>query len=678
MNQVVKGLWLVGGILLLAGVSPASQEDIRKLPSSSERYAVVVGVGTYEDKDITSLYGANNDAKVLADSLEKYGGFPKENIALLTSDQGNDRKPTRKNIIDSLSEWAKQVSARGLLVFAFSGHGTQKNDKSVLLPYDTTLRHLTNVIEDEEVIQILKEASVKQVLILLDACRGGPLAAKGNAQDKATPEFLAAFDLQRANIGVRAFATLYATGTYAPDENDGLAYQLRKEEMGVFTWVVTDELRKAGQSKYPLTLAALINRLEVIVPYLVTKEVGSTKRQRPHSVVSGFRANELVLAGPADVDPTSLVPVSGQTLLISRDGKQLQVTDQKTGQVSVYARTDSLSSVMANGVPTPVSVEVSSKASIPLWGSRLLIAPNSEIYVADEKRGGIIVFAGGMSQREHFFIDLNSGKPQQMVLAPQMGEVYVIDGATQTVGIIDVKERRLVHRFQKQNAPRAIAVTPDESKLYVANEQPAPQGSISVIDLKSRELKQSISGVNCPEGLAVSPNGRYLYVSTQCGLGEDPVFVIDTRTDTVIDAIPGLAVGLGGLAITPNGEKLYVARGNYYARDSSSGRLASFPDQISVIDTKSHQVTASSPMNVLLLAATPDGKYILAVDGRRLNFIDTSAEIVVKTIQFDTTPGGIAVGRSQNNTSLLCYVWLPEENRLFFTGLSGVLPNSRN
>src|SRR6266446_7980830 len=170
MNQVLTGIWLIGTILLLADVSPAIQEDVRKLPSSTERYAVVVGVGSYEDQDITPLYGADNDAKALADCLEKYGGFPKNNIVVLTSDQPNARKPTHKNIIDALSESANQVSATGLLVFAFSGHGTQKGDKNLLLPYDTGLRYLSNALEVGDVTQRLKEASVKQVLILLDAC----------------------------------------------------------------------------------------------------------------------------------------------------------------------------------------------------------------------------------------------------------------------------------------------------------------------------------------------------------------------------------------------------------------------------------------------------------------------------------------------------------------------------
>ena len=69
----------------------------------------------------------------------------------------------------------------------------------------------------------------------------------------------------------------------------------------------------------------------------------------------------------------------------------------------------------------------------------------------------------------------------------------------------------------------------------------------------------------------------------------------------------------------------------------------SVPDQVSVINTKTNKLEASQPMNAILFATTPDGKYLVAGDGPRLNFIDTTTDSVVKTIQFDTVPGGVVV-----------------------------------
>ena len=232
--------------------------------------------------------------------------------------------------------------------------------------------------------------------------------------------------------------------------------------------------------------------------------------------------------------------------------------------------------------------------------------------------------------------------------------------------------------IQTGSTPQAIAITPNERKLYVANQQPAPEGTISVIDLDNGQTKL-ISGVNCPQALAITPDGTFLYVITQCGAGEDPVFVIDTRTDTKIvnKTIPGLAVG-STAAITSSGDKLFVGRVGFYTRDLSTGRILSVPDQISIINTKTNKLEASRPITAYLFGTTPDGNYLIAGDGPRLHFIDTKTYTIVKTLQFDTAPGGVAVTWTKDKAGLLCYVWLPEENRLFFASLTGVLPVSRN
>jgi DNA-binding beta-propeller fold protein YncE len=671
MSSTVKAVRIIGILLLFAGTSFAARQDAGGLPPPSERYAVVVGVGTYKDQDIKPLYGADNDAKALAAALGKYAGFPKDHIALLTSDQqDDDRKSTRTNILRKLREMATNGSYSGLMLFAFSGHGIQKDGVSLLLPSDLPLSDLEDyAIPLDSVTKNLRTA--KQVLMFIDACRE---EFAGAGENKLTRESVESFQSRASGIAVSA--TFFATGPYDEDQNDGLAYQLPEEKMGVFTWVVTQELEAAGRNNTQLTLGKLREHLENRVPAFVEKNYKG-KKQKPYAIIAGYKTEELVLAGPPDKgsDMTPIAGPPGLTVLISKDGKSLNVTDEVTGRVSTYVRTDGQPDVASNlDVTAPAT---SDETSLPLWGSTLLIGPNSEIYVADANRGGVIVFDADINRGARHFIDFNSGRPWQMVVAPRRGEVYVIDEATRTVGVIDVRTHKLVRRFQAGNTPRAIAVTPDERKLYVANEQPAPQGTISVIDLDSGQAKKSISGVNCPESLAVSPDGRFLYVSSQCGAGEDPVFVIDTRTDTVVNAIPGLAVG-SNVAITPTGEKLYVARAGFYTRDAATGRPLSIPDQISVIDTKTDRITASHPSSANLFAVTPDGKFLIARDGLRLNFIDTATDTVVKTIQFDTMPAGIAVGRNKDKTGLLCYVWLPEENRMFFTGLSGILPPSQS
>src|SRR2546427_8373024 len=63
-------------------VSPRAQHDssrgIGLLPSKAKRFALVIGVDQYTDPQVVGLGGAANDARLLATSLERYAGFPRD------------------------------------------------------------------------------------------------------------------------------------------------------------------------------------------------------------------------------------------------------------------------------------------------------------------------------------------------------------------------------------------------------------------------------------------------------------------------------------------------------------------------------------------------------------------------------------------------------------------------
>ena len=119
---------LLGCLLLLLTNSAAAQRDIPKLPKVSDRYAVIVGVSNYDDKDgIGALDGADKDARTLSDVLKKYAGIPEDQITLLTSDQTGKRKSISANINAALTNMSNKA-ANGLMIFAFSGHGIYQNE----------------------------------------------------------------------------------------------------------------------------------------------------------------------------------------------------------------------------------------------------------------------------------------------------------------------------------------------------------------------------------------------------------------------------------------------------------------------------------------------------------------------------------------------------------------------
>src|SRR5260370_40065563 len=96
------------------GIKLGSSEPVKVLPSNAKRYALVIGVDQYADTQITTLGGASNDAKTLANALIQYAGFPGEQVTLLASDQPAERQPTRGNILRPFANMAPGVAPYGL------------------------------------------------------------------------------------------------------------------------------------------------------------------------------------------------------------------------------------------------------------------------------------------------------------------------------------------------------------------------------------------------------------------------------------------------------------------------------------------------------------------------------------------------------------------------------------
>src|SRR3954468_15350022 len=114
-RRLARLLAYVLPLLLLAAAAPARAQTQRAqtqepgaksithtedaavtiLPDRARRYALVIGIDKYTaDGNISTLKGAANDAKAIAEALVKYADFDRENVVLLTSDeQDTTRQP---------------------------------------------------------------------------------------------------------------------------------------------------------------------------------------------------------------------------------------------------------------------------------------------------------------------------------------------------------------------------------------------------------------------------------------------------------------------------------------------------------------------------------------------------------------------------------------------------------
>ena len=281
----------------------------RALPAQAKRYALVIGVDKYFDTQITSLDGASNDARLLAEALVTYAGFPNDQVILLASDQPAERRPTRGNILRRLSNLASVVPKDGLLLFSFAGHGMERGGQAFLLPSDAQVSDDVTLLEQTAVNVVavkdwVKKSGVRQVLLLLDACRNDP-GGRAEADNPLTKSYTRGFNFSTRNREVEAFATIYATAI------GRRAYEYKEKKQGYFTWALVEGLKgAAANARGEVTLDELVKYLQERVPKQVRLDLGAGKVQRPFAVVEGYKADELVIsvAGPRGLAVTKATP----------------------------------------------------------------------------------------------------------------------------------------------------------------------------------------------------------------------------------------------------------------------------------------------------------------------------------------------------------------------------------
>ncbi|HRG47517.1 MAG TPA: caspase family protein [Leptospiraceae bacterium] len=189
----------------------------------AKRWAIVVGINEYTDKDISPLQKARNDAKLIAQILEEQGQF--EEVHLMTDDISpkSPLYPTRAHIeakIDHVLDYSTPVDT---ILFFFSGHGiSDSNGNGYLLSVDTSIeKSLITSIQVNDIMRKIKSRNVSKSILFLDACRDlSSSNAKGFAKEGFKSEKYASGD-----IPVTFFST--STGYYS--------YEDPKSNFGVFT-----------------------------------------------------------------------------------------------------------------------------------------------------------------------------------------------------------------------------------------------------------------------------------------------------------------------------------------------------------------------------------------------------------------------------------------------------------
>ena len=256
---------------------------------------------------------------------------------------------------------------------------------------------------------------------------------------------------------------------------------------------------------------------------------------------------------------------------------------------------------------------------------------------------------------------------------------YISNYGSNTVTVINLTTNSVVTTITVGTSPFGVSVSPDGSKVYVANSgTPSVFNSNTVSKISTATntiLSSAVAAAVAPYGICVSPDGsKYYMAGTTTNIvsgvnaitdgslwaitcGSNPygivvshdnskvyatnnldntvsvVNVTDTTNYIILATIP---VGNSpvGITITPDGTKVYVANGNQ--------------NTVSIINTATNAVsgtiTLATGSNPTGLCVSPDGSKLYVANGTSsLSVINTATNAVITTITVGNGPFGVSI-----------------------------------
>ncbi len=153
----------------------------------SAKKALSVGINQYSNPE-ANLRGCVNDSIMIREILRKHFGFKNSDITLLL-----DHQATQANIIKELHNLVKDAKKGDILVFHYSGHGSNIVDydgdeldgfDEIICPYDMDW---SNPLSDDKINKILKTEKGVNLTMIMDCCHSGTVNKNFCGPDMSSP-----------------------------------------------------------------------------------------------------------------------------------------------------------------------------------------------------------------------------------------------------------------------------------------------------------------------------------------------------------------------------------------------------------------------------------------------------------------------------------------------------------
>jgi hypothetical protein len=223
------------------------------------KWALVIGISRFIDKEIPSLNFSTQDADSFAAELKdpEIGRFPADNVREITNADA-----TTKNIKEQLNWIARNAQPNDLVVIYVATHGSPRNLDSVsgvnyLITYDTEMYDGGNFDEDamygtalpmvELADAVATRMKALRTLVVLDTCYSG-----GSVDSQASAAKSAAIKAAPSHAMLEQMGQGTGRIVLAASQSDEESLESKKLGHGFFTYYLLEAL-KAGKGNTPMS-----------------------------------------------------------------------------------------------------------------------------------------------------------------------------------------------------------------------------------------------------------------------------------------------------------------------------------------------------------------------------------------------------------------------------------------
>jgi YVTN family beta-propeller protein len=249
---------------------------------------------------------------------------------------------------------------------------------------------------------------------------------------------------------------------------------------------------------------------DIVYPF--KKVADAFQLDAPFIVLNTGGQLDNTLAGPKmqqfGLAPTAVVA----GLAVSGDGKTLYAANFENDSVSIV---DTATRKVVNRKVFAAPGGKKAIGEYPFW---IIVRHGKDgdpdqVFVSSQRDGQVVVFDG---IHDAHVIKVGS-EPNKMVLSKDGSRLYVVNGDSDSVSVIDTEEEEVVstirlrrpgYEFKGAN-PNDLALSPDEKTLYVTL---GGENAVAVVNLKEREVEGRIPTAWYPNSVTVSADGKRLFV----------------------------------------------------------------------------------------------------------------------------------------------------------------------